>query len=69
MSETQDALTCKVEEFTELVAAQSLKMSARSEAMAAESVPILEHAVKWAELHGGGEDTPHWGTPVEIANA
>lgn len=59
MVETQDALMHKVGEFTQLVAAQSLKMIAQSKAMDAQSVLMTEQAVRLTELQGASEDAPH----------
>ena len=63
MAETQEALMRKVEELSEIIKAQSLKLTSQSEAMDAQSAQVAEQAAKLAALRGASEDTrtrEHW---------
>ena len=56
MAETQEALMRKVEDLSELNAAQSLKLTTQSEAINAQSAQVAEQTVKLAVLQGASED-------------
>ena len=57
MAETQEALMRKVEELSEIIKAQSLKLTSQSEAMDAQSAQVAEQAAKLAALRRASEDT------------